>query len=245
MGSISRTQVHERHPDGTIMSAWVYERGNPERTLLVLPSLGEKAGRYEGLMQSLLPENTRGYLLDLRGHGLSQGRWRLSAYRADIAYWIDKLDGPFVIANGFSAGTMLEYEHQAHELRELPDVPCGMLLLSPIINGNNLLPAGMLARNLEKHFGCRIDDQKKVRDQLSHYLLGYVRVQTPTTIIIPHNDPADLIGRVRGNVRVRRVKWLHHERATRAELAAHIDILRDELGSLLQADRPIRFRAAR
>ncbi len=51
-----------------------WEAGRPRAALLVLHGLGEHSGRYAELGESMVEHEVSTFVLDLRGHGLSEGR---------------------------------------------------------------------------------------------------------------------------------------------------------------------------
>jgi alpha-beta hydrolase superfamily lysophospholipase len=146
--------------DGTILivrRVW----GGRGKAVLVLPSEGEhiSGAFYDDLGHAIADRNTTAYLLELRGHGISEGRWSLEEHRRDIDHVIEMLHKAFhevyVIAQGLSASLMLEREHTGQAIN-------GMLLIAP-----------------------RFEHKKGKQE----YRLQPVRVQTPTIIFTSaHND---------------------------------------------------------
>lgn len=234
---------------------FAYRYGSGSRAVLFLPSLGQSADVHRHVARALASDDTVCYLPDLRGHGLSQGRWSLFPYRADVAYWIASLRSYselYVIGHGLSASTMLEYDHQAHELDDLPPMPDGMLLLGPLFSGREILPEGMFrmlnVRLFRKSLNCRLHDPEEAWEEIARYGMHPCRIQTPATVLVAADEQRDPLDYLSGEVKVRRVPWLHHAlsgRVTRAELARHTSEIRDELQQLFAADDPIRFRLAR
>jgi pimeloyl-ACP methyl ester carboxylesterase len=245
--------IHPRLPDGTITAVrhYVPER-NSRIACLLLPDLGESSVVYEGLGKLLAEAGAEVYAPDLRGHAMSEGTWSLSAQRADIAAWIHVLrvehERVVIVASGLHASLLLELEEQAHEMRsiERPDLPDGLVLLEPLLNGVTIRPRGAGALLTDRFGECR-DLTARARAELSHFRLGPVRVQTPTVLFVKgslvSDDPQDVLKRIFGNVKVFRAPWISP--TTRVErIRAEHEIARSVV-SLSKAEQPIRFRSKR
>lgn len=261
-GSRGEDLLHKQ-PDGTrlLVRRW----GTGKRAVLILPALGESLseGFYDRIASAILARDLTVYALELRGHDLSQGWWTLNAFRVDVAYWIATLSEKhrhvYVIASGLSASVMLEYEEQAHRMPD-PPIPDGMLLLSPVFRGRDVLPElprtflpGGRRRALARIFAradgshgfrrCRLDREgmERLWDELSAYVLPPVRVQTPSVMLVPTEVHANPLKRVFGSIAIRRVVWLHGD--TEAGLAAHLAEVREAFRAVREAEKPIRFRS--
>ncbi len=260
MASVSRGEEYHRQPDGTILygTSW---RGNSAGTcILLLPNLGETLlhGRYETLCEHLSEEDRDVIALELRGHRLSQGEWSVHAFHADtaalLAYFRSRYETFVVIASGFSASVMLEYDDQAHELRPLPPLPDGMVLLDPVFDGNTLLPRQGVVQRLARvvvpkqvvakrlaRLDVRFEDPVRAWHFFERYRLEPVRIQTPTTLFIADDVLTDRLKRLFGSVTLEQLE----PGTTRAELARHTARVRAAVDRVLSGERPHRFRAVR
>jgi alpha-beta hydrolase superfamily lysophospholipase len=96
------TQAEARHEEGFLNSAdhlrlfWQrYTPAKPKATVLVLHGAGDHCGRYPALTSALVRAGFQVALLDLRGHGQSDGRrWYIDAfgdYLHDVDAFVAKL----------------------------------------------------------------------------------------------------------------------------------------------------------
>jgi len=252
--------IHHRQPDGTMIYGKRWALGKTNTAILIIPNIGETLldGYYGRFAEHLLEKGTAIFILELRGHKLSEGEWSLHAYRADIAYWMAHFRSTYkhlyVVAHGFSASTMLEYDDQAHRFpSQLPPLPDGMVLIDPIFSGKDLLPAHgrghKVARTLlgnrayEKKLrgmNVRFADPKAFWKEMEAYVLDPVRIQTPSVLFVAGDELASPLKRVFGSVNMRRVTWLHH--GTRAEFAKHARAITEAIAYVKQEGKPHRFR---
>jgi alpha-beta hydrolase superfamily lysophospholipase len=96
------TQAEARHEEGFLNSAdhlrlfWQrYTPAKPKATVLVLHGAGDHCGRYPALTSALVRAGFQVALLDLRGHGQSDGRrWHIDSfadYVSDLDAFVAKL----------------------------------------------------------------------------------------------------------------------------------------------------------
>jgi alpha-beta hydrolase superfamily lysophospholipase len=87
------TEAEARHEEGFVNSAdnlrlfWQrYTPASPRATVLVLHGGGDHGGRYPALTTALVRAGFQAALLDLRGHGQSDGRrWHVDSFQDNIA----------------------------------------------------------------------------------------------------------------------------------------------------------------
>lgn len=111
--------------DGTRLSAYRWEPSAPARGDLVLVhGLGEHAGRYQHVADGLAGRGWRVHAVDLRGHGLSDGkrghvdRWQ--EYLDDVRALLATLPGPYaMLAHSMGGLIALELSFDAHGLLAL------------------------------------------------------------------------------------------------------------------------------
>ncbi|MDD9954507.1 MAG: alpha/beta fold hydrolase [Candidatus Woesearchaeota archaeon] len=122
-----------------------------EHGIVVFPGLGISS--QHAFYQQLGDLDHSVYVVELRGHGKSEGEWSLDHHRQDIAHVLREFKGKhnhlFTVASGLSASLLLEHEHMAHEQnpkgQPLPD---GMVLLHPTMEGATLLPKDSLTTDV-------------------------------------------------------------------------------------------------
>jgi len=116
------TEAEARHDEGFLNSAdhlrlyWQrYTPANAKATVLVLHGGGDHSGRYPGITTALVRAGFQAALLDLRGHGQSDGRrWHVDAfsdYLADLDAFLAKLR-----ADGVARGKLFAVAHSAGAL---------------------------------------------------------------------------------------------------------------------------------
>lgn len=240
---------HHRLPDGTLVYEKAWESGR-EAGLLIIPDIGQTVLHpYFDRLGEHLSTHMDVVLLELRGHRLSQGKWSLPQYRRDIAHWIVKYRSFkrfYVLALGFSATTLLEYDDQAHTFRG-PPVPDGMVLINPAFSGSDVLPDGIFRRravmkHLAKH-KVSVEDVGMLIRSMDAYVFNPVRIQTPSVVFVAGDVLGEPLQKIFGSVDLRTQRWLHH--GTQAEVAKHLKEVESAVKMLLSGERPHRFRAGR
>jgi len=116
------TEAEARHDEGFLNSAdhlrlyWQrYTPANPRATVMVLHGGGDHSGRYPAVTTGLVRAGLQVALLDLRGHGQSDGRrWHVDAfsdYLGDLDAFVAKLR-----ADGVARGKLFAVAHSAGAL---------------------------------------------------------------------------------------------------------------------------------
>jgi alpha-beta hydrolase superfamily lysophospholipase len=111
------SEAEARHEEGFLNSAdhlrlyWQrYTPASPRATVLVLHGGGDHSGRYPAVTTALVRAGFQAALLDLRGHGQSDGRrWYIDAfsdYLADLDAFVAKLKG-----DGVASGKLFVLAH--------------------------------------------------------------------------------------------------------------------------------------
>lgn len=224
-------------PDGTIL--FVRRCGEDNPAILILPALGERADAHLRTLEAVAPLGTA-YLMELRGHGLSEGEYSLALHRRDVLGWLRFLRRQhghvYVVAHGLSASLLLEHEESAHRrhAEERPDLPDGMVLAEPVFG--HALPRFFALRALRRRYpALRMPrDARRLLDDLSSFSLAPVRAQTPT-VVLSTND--DILRRV-FHARLLRTEAC----GTDAQRAHLVQSIARELAHVMQQERPIRFR---
>jgi len=136
-------RVNEGYFEGVGGLKLFYKTWEPDETpravLVIIHGAGEHSGRYQNLIDTLVPA---GYVLasyDQRGHGRSEGRrghinsWK--EYRKDLDLFFDLIEKLYPDQNksiyGHSMGAMTLLDYQEHSSRDLT---------SAIVSGNALMP---------------------------------------------------------------------------------------------------------
>jgi alpha-beta hydrolase superfamily lysophospholipase len=128
MESISSDDVHVRMPDDTVLVVRKFS-GHERTGVLIIPDHGKEIGRYEALAHVLHSMGCNVFLLELRGHGLSEGEWDERSHRSDIKQIISALQyharhqSLYLVAEGTTAAMLLKEAPQAN----------GMVLLDPAV----------------------------------------------------------------------------------------------------------------
>jgi len=137
------TDIHVRTPDDTILLC--RKRSNAsgasrDTAVLVVPPLQATLahGTYDRLC-AVLPGTV--YLLELRGHGLSEGKWSLQEHEKDIEFLVGELRRHFsavmLVSFGGSASILLDMEnrqrlHADAMVLVTPDIlPCPVRVQTP------------------------------------------------------------------------------------------------------------------
>ncbi|HEY7834044.1 MAG TPA: lysophospholipase [Ktedonobacterales bacterium] len=134
---------------------WRPDAGEPRATMAVVHGFGEHSGRYENVVNRLVPAGYAVYAFDLRGHGRSPGqrghvdRW--TEYREDVGAFVRHAAAgepgrPFFLMGHSMGGLIvLEYAEQHPEgLRGV--VASGPLLATPGISPVKLALGRMISR---------------------------------------------------------------------------------------------------
>jgi alpha-beta hydrolase superfamily lysophospholipase len=101
--------------------------GGGKRAVLIVPGMQRRISErwYDDLASSLRDESTTTYLLELRGHGLSEGKFSLDQHRKDLELVLGLLRKRFkkifTISHDLSASVLLSHEHNLD----------GMILIEP------------------------------------------------------------------------------------------------------------------
>lgn len=221
MVKTSSVELHLHVPHNTVLVARKYDR-DTDTAVLIIPDFGETIlhGKYDVLCESI-PFTT--YLLELRGHGHSEGQWTVAHHLNDVQVLLQSLSGKFrkvfIIAHGITASLLLEWEHQQHLLQ-----PAGMLLVAP----EQQRKLGIFS-----HTGaCRT--HPRLRADLASFTMRPVRVQTPTIIF---SDPAHpILKSIFGPVKVKRIQ---------PSISHFLEDVLVALRDLQIIDVPIRFTKAK
>jgi alpha-beta hydrolase superfamily lysophospholipase len=176
MASTSSTE-HLRFPDDTILVIRRFQ-GPGARCVVVLPDFGHTVDEYEKLCVTLSRDATV-HLLELRGHGLSEGSWSHVKQRSDVEHFLAFLRKSYshiaVVAHGFSASIMLEREATA-------DRPDAMVLVAPVFIAT--------AAFFKMH--------RRVHEHPGPFHLPPVRVRTPAVLLLPPQSDISALHHVSG-----------------------------------------------
>ena len=127
------TDSHVRMPDDTVLVVRKFP-GMSRAGVLIIPNHDCTILRYERLAESLQKCGMNVFLLELRGHGLSEGTWEPRKHDQDIAQLIEALryhqyhGALYLVAEGVSAMLLLQ---------DQPAVT-GMVLLDPVLRWHDM-----------------------------------------------------------------------------------------------------------
>ena len=114
-------------PDDTVLVVRRFD-GPLRAGVLIIPDHGKLIERYERLAESLQAAGFNVFLLELRGHGLSEGNWSLQKHFSDIEQLLEALryhkhhGALYIIAEGVSATLLLQHRPAVN----------GVVLLDPV-----------------------------------------------------------------------------------------------------------------
>lgn len=207
--SLERTEdLHVPMIDGTLLVVRRTKCG--DKAVLVFPALGSTIDN-DFHIDLCNIEGATTYIVELRGHGLSEGRWSLEQQREDMRHIIKLLREHFhsvyVIAHDITAALMLESECDVD----------GMILVNPLL-----------------HTSIKSKQLGSARGQISCELhIPRARVQAPTILYATH----DVLHKVSGPVKLF-TSWKY---ATDTERIKFTNTIKNAVHDLFLEERPIRL----
>jgi hypothetical protein len=166
--------------DSTILV--VRKHSGTRRALLVLPDHGHTIDDplYARISTACANGETAVYVLELRGHGKSEGKWSPHDHARDIKRMLDLLSktykAVYVLACGLSATHMLEHENAAHAMLLIDPKPqANYRLQTPtiIFSTSRMQPGLITGPVLIRHWPT--EHSRVVEEQRMHMLLAALR----------------------------------------------------------------------
>ena len=181
--------------DGIVIHCKSFTTKQAKASLMVVHGLGEHLGRYSGLVELLLEQDVDVHLIDLRGHGCSEGLagyvTDFAQFHLDIEYWWKFLKNEKILNAelpvfllGHSLGGLIVCDFVLHNKGVFCRSLSGMALSAPALGVNSTLMLlkpifdfGIPSLISKIHIGSGIDasllthDKKKVAEYLADPLV--------------------------------------------------------------------------